>query len=99
MQKIGNLLCKLAIYCVNFGVNFILQKFCPGKKMTNIRYALLQICISRFSVLLTNRCPTNHVLAYPSEYPLSPAMFVMIYALLEDAIISGYEVEGPKLIS
>ena len=32
MQKIGNLLCKLAIYCVNFGVNFILQKFCLCKK-------------------------------------------------------------------
>ena len=28
----------LAIYCVNFGVNFILQKFCMCKKMTNIRY-------------------------------------------------------------
>merc|ERR1712004_286392 len=36
--KIGNLLCKLAIYCVNFGVNFIFQKFCPCKKMTNMRY-------------------------------------------------------------
>ena len=31
-QKIGNLLCKLAIYCVNLGVNFILQKFCLCKK-------------------------------------------------------------------
>ena len=71
-----------------------------SSKVQNLQpTALLQICISRFSVLLTNRCPTNHVLAYPSEYPLSPAMFVMIYALLEDAIISGYEVEGPKLIS
>ena len=29
---IGNLLCKLAIYCVNFGVNFTLQKFCLCKK-------------------------------------------------------------------
>ena len=25
-RKIGNLLCKLAFYCVNFGVNFIFQK-------------------------------------------------------------------------
>ena len=32
MQKIGTLLCKLAIYCGNFGVNFIFQKFCPCKK-------------------------------------------------------------------
>ena len=31
-RKIGNLLCKLAIHCVNFGVNFILQKFCLCKK-------------------------------------------------------------------
>ena len=37
--KIGNLLCKLAIYCVNFGVNFIFQKFCPCKK--NDKY---QVC-------------------------------------------------------
>ena len=31
-RKIGNILCKMAIYCVNFGVNFILQKFCLCKK-------------------------------------------------------------------
>ena len=31
-RKIGNLLCKLAIYCVNHVVNFIFQKFCPSKK-------------------------------------------------------------------
>ena len=31
-RKIGYLLCKLAIYCVNFGVNFIFQKFCQSKK-------------------------------------------------------------------
>ena len=31
---------KLAIYCVNFDLNFILQKFCLCKKMTNIRYAV-----------------------------------------------------------
>ena len=31
-QKIGNLLCKLVIYCVNFGVNFLFQKFCLFKK-------------------------------------------------------------------
>ena len=37
-RKIGNLLCKLAIYCVNFGVNFFLLKFCLCKKMTNMRY-------------------------------------------------------------
>ena len=33
---------KLTIYCVIyafFGVNFILQKFCMCKKMTNMRYA------------------------------------------------------------
>ena len=28
----------MAIYYVNFGVNSILQKFCPCKKMTNIKY-------------------------------------------------------------
>ena len=31
------LLCKLAIYCVNFGVNFILQKFCLCKKKWQIK--------------------------------------------------------------
>ena len=35
---LGNLLCKLAIYCVNFGINLILQNFCLCKKMTNMRY-------------------------------------------------------------
>ena len=34
----ANLLCKLASYCVDFGVNFIFQNFCPWKKRTNIRY-------------------------------------------------------------
>ena len=29
---VGNLLCKLAIYRVNFGVNFMFQKFCLCKK-------------------------------------------------------------------
>ena len=28
-----------------FGVNFILQKFCPCKKMTNIRYGLFLIIV------------------------------------------------------
>ena len=31
----------MAIYCVNFGVNFILQKFCMCKKMTIMRYGNL----------------------------------------------------------
>ena len=34
-RKIGYLLCKLAIYCVNFGVNFIFQKLCQCKKNDN----------------------------------------------------------------
>merc|ERR1712016_179751 len=37
-QKIGNFLCILSLFTRFFGVNFILQKFCSCKKMTNIRY-------------------------------------------------------------
>ena len=50
MRKIGNFLCNLAIYCVNFGVNFIFQKFFRVKKMTNMRYA---ICVYLYSVHCT----------------------------------------------
>ena len=39
-RKIVNLLCKLAIYCVNFGVNFIFQKLCLCNK--NDKY---QVCV------------------------------------------------------
>ena len=42
---IGNLLCKLAYYCVNFGVNFILQKFCLCKK--NDKY---QVCVNPIKI-------------------------------------------------
>ena len=38
-QKIGNFLCILLLFTRFFGVNFILQKFCSCKKMTNMRYA------------------------------------------------------------
>ena len=38
----------MAIYCVNFGVNFILQKFCLCKKMTNMRYGLFFLGINMF---------------------------------------------------
>ena len=44
MRKIGNLLCKLAIYCVNFGENLILQKFCLCKK--NDKY---EVCLSQWA--------------------------------------------------
>ena len=44
MQKIGNLLCKLAIYCVNFGVNFILQKFCLCKKNDKYQVCAQSVC-------------------------------------------------------
>ena len=40
----ANLLCKLAIYCVDFGVNFIFQNFCPCKKNDK-----LQVCIPLLS--------------------------------------------------
>ena len=35
-QKIGNLLCILSYFTCLFGVNFILQKFCPCKKKRQI---------------------------------------------------------------
>ena len=37
--KNWQLLCKLAIYCVNFGVNLFSKNFARVKKMTNMRYA------------------------------------------------------------
>ena len=40
-QKIGNFLCILSKFTRFFGVNFILQKFCSWKKITNIRYCSL----------------------------------------------------------
>ena len=42
-RKIGNLLCKLAFYCVNFGVNFIFQKFCPCKKNDKYQVCCIQV--------------------------------------------------------
>ena len=57
-RKIGNLLCKLVIYCVNFSVNFILQKFCLCKK--NDKYEvweeLAKYGIKNCSTLVTKRC-------------------------------------------
>ena len=55
-RKIGNLLCKFAIYCVNFGVNFILQKFCLCKKMTNMRYAT-----TKYQPLLHHTDPVSSI--------------------------------------
>ena len=49
---IGNLLCKLAIYCVNFGVNFILQKFCLFKK--NDKYEVCP-CIRHLIISVTKK--------------------------------------------
>ena len=46
-RKIGNLLSKLAIYCVNFSVNFILQKFCLCKK--NDKYKVWREWVARSS--------------------------------------------------
>ena len=40
-QKIDNFLCILSEFTRFFGVNFILQKFCSCKKMTNMRYGQL----------------------------------------------------------
>ena len=60
--QIGNLLCKLAIYCVNFGVNFILQKFCMCKKMTIMRYALNLLIYSAVNCWTLSRCCVNQML-------------------------------------
>ena len=43
----------MAIYCVNFGVNFIVKKFCMCKKMTNIRYGVACFCQNSTDVILT----------------------------------------------
>ena len=51
---------KLAIYCVNFGVNFIFQKFCPCKKMTNYRYELHQVLCPRCLHWAHSRLGTHH---------------------------------------
>ena len=53
--KIGNLLCKLAIYSANFGANFIFQKFCLCKKMTNMRYGQCVLLPPLPNLLLTFR--------------------------------------------
>ena len=45
---IEDLLCKLAIYCVYFGVNFILQKFCLCKK--NDKYQVCYLLESNFKL-------------------------------------------------
>ena len=42
-QQIGNFLCILSWFTRFFGVNFILQKFCSCKKMTNMRYELAKV--------------------------------------------------------
>ena len=39
-QKIGNLLCILSQFTRFFGVNFILQKFCPCKKIDKYQVCL-----------------------------------------------------------
>ena len=57
---IGNLLCELAIYCVNFGVNVILQKFCMFKK--NDKY---EVCLHH------HKPNYRHLAPRPSTSPSS----------------------------
>ena len=42
---------KFVVICAFFGVNFLTQKFCPCKKMTNIRYGSVQCNLVRYGVV------------------------------------------------
>ena len=42
-----------------FGVNFLIQKFCPCKKMTNIRYVLVRGVYKGETLKLTVQRPTE----------------------------------------
>ena len=51
-RKIGNLLCKFAIYCVKFGVNFIHQKFCLCKKNDKYEVCLMIMFLRMMAMVL-----------------------------------------------
>ena len=70
---IGNLLCNLAIYCVNFGVNSIFQKFCPCKK--NDKYEVW-----------TNTTSYS-VLWWPDDNNLSPNCYKSVVQLLKLSLV------------
>merc|ERR1711952_179373 len=66
----------VVIYTFFFGVNFILQKFCSCKKMTNMRYAFCLYILSIMSLLLFQMSNAADELSNgPAN--LSPCLWIM----------------------